>query len=128
MKKRIFKIASIASVFACVAVALFAGLSIKNNQSAGDELQEPQEGLIVDTELGKNPESAIRLLANSSTAESGVTQVTVTATVGPDYVLNKNLSWKLEWASTNSAKVSDYVSYQVSADTLIEGLQLIMIN
>lgn len=50
----------------------------------------------------------------ANTAEQGVV---VTAIVNPNEVINDKLNWTLEWVSTSSEKVSDYVTMQVSADT-----------
>lgn len=53
--------------------------------------------------------------ANSSTSSN---TYTITATVEPSDVVNKKLTWELNWASSVSLKISSYVTMEVAEDTL----------
>lgn len=72
-----------------------------------------------DDELVFNSEKndGIKLnMRRANTASSNT--YTITATVEPDDVVNKKLTWQLNWASSVSLKISSYVTMEVAEDTL----------
>lgn len=53
-----------------------------------------------------------------STTRSTTNSVTVKATVTPDTAANKNLTWNLAWSSESSEDISDYVTMDISINSL----------
>ena len=58
------------------------------------------------------------LKLSSSINNQADNSVTITASVEPNYVLDKTLDWNIEWVSESTKNVNDYVSMSVSDDTL----------
>lgn len=113
MKKRL--LFSLCSVFVLALIGL--GIYSACRSDVGDGYVAP-EGIIVETP----EEDVVKPIAfKTKIKKNAINQevVTVTATVSPEFVVDKTLSWKLEWNASNpSYNVTDYVTMSISDDTL----------
>ena len=78
-----------------------------------EEPGEPTGDVVADVQNS----DALRLTKHNRVSANGQA-LSVTATLSPDYIVDKTVSWSIAWKSTNSANVNDYITITPSADTL----------
>lgn len=100
MKKR--KIFSLLLCLTLVFICIFVTSCAKSDVTLDDEIVSHARPI------------ELKMMRLANTTQDGVV---VNATVNPSTVINDKLNWSLEWVSTSSENVSDYVTMQVSADT-----------
>ena len=78
-----------------------------------EEPGEPTGDVVADVQNS----DALRLTKHNRVSANGQA-LSVTATLSPDYIVDKTVTWSIAWKSTNSANVNDYITITPSADTL----------
>lgn len=87
-----------------------------NTEPPTQDVEEPGEPTgdvvtdIVDSDL-------LKLTKRNKVSANG-TALSVTATLSPENVNDKTVTWSIAWKTTNSANVNDYITLTPSADTL----------
>ena len=87
-----------------------------NSETPTQDVEEPGEPTgdvvtdIVDSDM-------LKLTKRNKVSANG-TALSVTATLAPDWVVDKTVNWTLSWASSNSGNVADYITITPSSDTL----------
>ncbi len=77
------------------------------------EEQEPTGDVVTDIV----DSDALRLTKHNRVSASGQA-LSVTATLSPDYIIDKTVNWSIAWKGTNSANVNDFITLTPSSDTL----------
>lgn len=118
------KIVAGALVVTAIPLTFMVGKNFDDIKDKIDDVFNPDEkketGALIDGVENTDDDAQISMPKNITyvqTYDENQQKLTINVQVLPDYASNKNLSWTLGWASTNSAKASDYVDMQVGSDT-----------
>lgn len=80
------------------------------------DVEEPGEPT-GDVVAGVQDSDMLRLTKKNKVSANG-TALSVSATLAPDWVVDKTVNWTLSWASSNSGNLADYITITPSTDTL----------
>lgn len=100
-------------MFAPEIKAAFLGNTPEPPTQDVEEPGEPTGDVVADVQNS----DALRLTKHNRVSANGQA-LSVTATLSPDYIVDKTVSWSIAWKGTNSANVNDYITITPSADTL----------
>lgn len=81
------------------------------------DVEEHEKEPTGDVVAGVQDSEALRLIKKNKISANGQV-LSVTASLSPDWIIDKTVSWSLSWNGSNSEIVSQYVSITPSSDTL----------
>ena len=106
-KKEMFKFIGI--MIGCVSLFVLSIIGIVNIANKTHKNNVPV--VLVEQENG------IRLRQNKVASDTDF--LSITAEITPDNAVDKTVSWSIAWGTTNSNTITDYITIEVSSDTLM---------